>query len=269
MLIDSPYLVTPGKKFRIDDYKTDDTGPFKDREEAEGPTQKNLKKLSKLQEVLYAQAKYAVLIVLQSMDAGGKDGTIRHVFSGVNPQGCQVTSFKVPSTLERHHDFLWRHHNAAPPKAMIGIFNRSHYEAVLVERVHKIAPKDVWSKRYDHINAFERLLSDEGTLVLKFFLHISKDEQKERLQDRLDDPAKHWKFDPNDLHEREHWDEYQDAYQDAIGNCSTKWAPWYVVPGDRKWFRNWVISDTISRSMQKLDLEFPPAAEGLEKLKVK
>jgi PPK2 family polyphosphate:nucleotide phosphotransferase len=269
MLIDSPYLVPPGKKFRLDDCKTDDTGPFKDKEEAAGPTEKNLKKLAKLQEVLYAQSKYAVLIVLQSMDAGGKDGAIEHVFSGINPQGCQVTSFKVPSTLERHHDFLWRHHDAAPPKAMIGIFNRSHYEAVLVERVHKIVEKDVWSKRYDHINAFERLLSDEGTLVIKFFLHISKEEQKERLQARLDDPAKHWKFDPNDLRERERWDDYQEAYHDAIANCSTKWAPWYVVPADRKWFRNWVISDTIVRSMQKLDLHFPPAAEGLEKLKVR
>src|SRR4051794_139327 len=172
MPIDSPYVVPPGKKFDLSDVKTDDRGPFDDKDDAVEPTEKNLKKLDALQEVLYAQGKFAVLIVLQAMDAGGKDGAIEHVFSGVNPQGCSVTSFKVPSTLERAHDFLWRYHAAVPPRGMIGIFNRSHYESVLVERVHNLVPKDVWSRRYETINAFEKELAEEGVLVLKFFLHI-------------------------------------------------------------------------------------------------
>ena len=268
MLIDSPYLVTPGKKFKLADRPTDDTGPFKNKQDALGPTGENLEKLDKLQEVLYAQEKHAVLILFQAMDAGGKDGAIEHVFSGINPQGCSVTSFKAPGTLERAHDFLWRHHLAAPAKGMIGIHNRSHYEAVLVERVKDLVPKDVWSKRYDHVNGFEKELSDEGTLVLKFFLHISKEEQRERLQARIDNPDKHWKFDPRDLEERKRWDDYQAAYEDAVKKCSTEWAPWYVVPADRKWFRNWVLSDTIVRSLEKLELDYPPPAKGLEKIKV-
>lgn len=269
MPINSPYLVAPGKKFRLKDRKTDDTGDFKSKDDAADPTAKNLKKLDELQEVLYAQAKYSVLIVLQAMDAGGKDGAIEHVFSGVNPQGCSVTSFKAPSTLERSHDFLWRHHLAVPGKGMIGIFNRSHYEAVLVERVKGIVPEKVWSRRYDHINAFEGMLADEGVLILKFFLHISKDEQKERFQSRLDDAEKHWKFNPDDVEARAEWDEYQDAYEDAMRRCSTPAAPWFVVPSDRKWFRNWVLSDTIVRAMQKLNLKYPPPVPGLDKIKIK
>src|SRR6476659_10416888 len=187
------------------------------------------------------------------MDCGGKDGSIEHVFSSVNPQGCQVTSFKVPTPLELAHDYLWRIHQAVPPKGMIGIFNRSHYESVLVERVKNLVPKDVWSRRYRHINEFERLLADEGTTIIKFFLHISKDEQKRRMQARLDDKQKNWKFNVGDLKERALWDDYQEAYQDALRECSTDYAPWYVVPADKKWYRNWVISDTIVRTVQSLD----------------
>ncbi len=267
-MIDSPYLVQPGKKFKLSDIATDDSGDFKSKGDAAGATEKNLKKLDKLQQVLYAEAKHAVLIVFQAMDAGGKDGAIEHVFSPINPQGCGVTSFKVPTGLELAHDFLWRVHAAAPAKGMIGIFNRSHYESVLVERMHKITPESIWSARYDHINAFEKLLADEGTVILKFCLHISKEEQRKRMEARLADPAKNWKFNPKDLDDRAKWDEFQEAYQDALRKCSTRPAPWYVVPSDRKWFRNWVISDTIVRTLEKLDMKFPTAEPGVEKLKI-
>ena len=269
MLLDSPYLATPGKKFRISDAPTDATGHFKDKLEAAEEVRKNLKKLAAAQELLYAEAKHALLIVIQAMDTGGKDGAISHVFSGVNPQGCLVTSFKVPTELEKSHDFLWRIHAAVPRRGMIGIFNRSHYESVLVERVHDLVPKRVWRDRYDHINAFEKLLTDEGVTILKFFLHISKDEQKRRLQARLDNRDKHWKFSVNDLKERQFWDDYQKAYEEAIDRCSTKAAPWIVVPSDHKWFRNWVLSDTIARTLHKLHMEYPEAPKGLDKVVIK
>jgi PPK2 family polyphosphate:nucleotide phosphotransferase len=267
-MFDSPYLVQPGKKFKLADRKTNDTGPFKDKEEAEPVTRKTVAQLHEMQDELYAGAKHALLIVFQAMDAGGKDGAIDHIFSGVNPQGCMVSSFKRPTSEELSHDFLWRIHAAAPRKGMIGIFNRSHYESVLVERVRKLVPKDAWSDRYEHIRNFEKMLADEGTTILKFFLHISKDEQKERLESRLKDPSKNWKFDPGDLAERKLWDDYQEAYQDALRETSMKYAPWYVVPADRKWFRNWVISETIVQTMKDLDLKFPPPVEGLEKIVV-
>jgi PPK2 family polyphosphate:nucleotide phosphotransferase len=267
-VIDSPYRVKPGQKHNLSKVSTSDTGKFKDKEDAARPTEHNLKRLSKLQELLYAQNKHAVLIVLQAMDTGGKDGAISHVFSSVNPQGCTVTSFKQPTHLEARHDFLWRIHQAAPPKGMIEIFNRSHYESVLVERVHNLVPKSVWSRRYDRINEFEKMLADEGTLILKFFLHISKEEQKKRLEARLEDKKRHWKFDPNDVSERKKWDEYQEAYEDALRKCSTEDAPWYIVPADHKWFRNWVISDTIVRAMEQLKMEYPPAPKGLDKVRI-
>lgn len=261
MIVDSPYLATPGKKFDLNKAGTDDTGKFKDKSDGRDATAKNLEHLDELQEVLYAQAKHAVLIVLQAMDAGGKDGTIESIFSGVNPQGCTVTSFKAPSTLEFAHDYLWRIHNACPPHGMIGIFNRSHYESVGVERIKSIAPKNVWSKRFDHINEFERMLSDEGTTIIKFFLHISRDEQNQRMKSRLEDPKKRWKFNPSDVIDDKTWSAYMEAYSDAITNCSTKHAPWYVVPADTKWFRNWVVSDVIVRTMKKLDLKYPIVEE--------
>jgi PPK2 family polyphosphate:nucleotide phosphotransferase len=264
----SPFRVEPGKKVNLSHWPTDETSPFKDKDQAKPTIKKNLEWLIELQELLYASASHSVLIVLQAMDAGGKDGAIEHVFSGVNPQGCNVTSFKVPSHLEKSHDFLWRHHLACPAKGMMEIFNRSHYESVLVERVHKLVPKEVWTRRYDQINDFERMLTAENTLVLKFFLHISNAEQKKRLEARLEDKTKHWKFDPNDLTERKKWDEYTGAFEDALQNCSTEEAPWYVVPSDHKWFRNWVLSDTIVRAMEKLNLKYPPAAEGLDDIKI-
>ena len=268
MLTDSPYLVAPGKKFRLKDVDPDDAGKFKGKADAAAATEAHLEQLDPLQELLYAEAKHAVLVVFQAMDGGGKDGAIEHVFSGLNPQGCAVTSFKAPSTIERAHDYLWRVHAAAPAKGMIGIFNRSHYESVLVERVMGLAPKDVWSRRYDHINAFERMLADEGVTILKFFLHISKDEQRKRMDSRLQDPAKHWKFNAADLEHRARWDDYMEAYQDALRECSTDPAPWYVVPSNRKWFRNWVISDVLVRTLKGLRMEYPEPEPGLDKIVV-
>ena len=267
-MIDCPYLVKPGRKLKLADYSTDDTGDFKDKADAAGPTEKHLKKLVKLQNVLYAQGKHALLVVLQAMDGGGKDGAIKHVFSGVNPQGCNVTSFKEPTPFELAHDFLWRVHDAAPQRGMIGIFNRSHYESVLVERVKKLVPEKVWSRRYDHINNFERLLADENTVILKFFLHISWEEQKKRMEKRLTDPTKNWKFSPSDLKERKRWDDYMEAYEDALRNCSTDYAPWFIVPADHKWYRNYVVSDTIVRGLEELGLKYPPPLKNADKVKV-
>jgi PPK2 family polyphosphate:nucleotide phosphotransferase len=269
MIIESSYLARPGRKVHLKDVDTADTGRFKDKEDAQGPMQDSLARLAELQEILYAENRRALLIVLQGMDTGGKDGTIEHVFRGVNPQGCSVASFKRPSVEELAHDYLWRIHKHAPSRGMITIFNRSHYESVLVERVHSLVPKSVWSRRYDHINRFERMLSDEGTVILKFFLHISRQEQKERLEARLRDPSKNWKFDPRDLAERKLWNDYEAAYEEALRECSTEHAPWYIVPADRKWFRNWVISDIIVRTLQAMKLKYPPAPEGIEQTKVK
>ncbi|MCP4542242.1 MAG: polyphosphate kinase 2 family protein [Chloroflexi bacterium] len=213
--------------------------------------------LEELQELLYGEHKHKVLIVLQAMDTGGKDGTIRHVFDRVNPQGVRVAGFKKPTSEEMDHDYLWRVHKHTPGKGEIVIFNRSHYEDVLVVRVHNLVPEKVWSRRYDHINDFERLLADEGTTILKFFLRIDLDEQKERLQARLDEPHKHWKFDPGDLKERKLWSEYIKAYEDAISKTSTDWAPWYIVPANRKWYRNLVIGTIIVETLKGLDMQYP------------
>jgi PPK2 family polyphosphate:nucleotide phosphotransferase len=255
-MIDSPYLVKPGKGIKLRRLSTKNPKKY-DKDDTEIVTTKNLDKLRELQEILYAQAKHAVLIVLQAMDAGGKDSTSRSIFSGVNPQGCNVSSFKVPSEEELSHDYLWRIHHRCPRKGMIVIFNRSHYESVLVERVKNLVPKKVWSKRYDHINDFEQMLADEGTTIIKFFLNISQKEQGERMQSRLDDPTKRWKFNPADLVERRSWDQYMKAFQDALSKCSTRHAPWYVVPADNKWYRNLVVSEIIVRTLAKLDLKYP------------
>lgn len=268
------YRVHEGDAVDLKKWDTATYGPFvdphgePDKAAAEAATAKNLIELRKLQEVLYADGRHAVLVCFQAMDAGGKDGAIRSLFTGVNPQGCVVTSFKQPSTLERRHDFLWRHHLACPPKGMIGVHNRSHYEPVLVERVKGLVPKPVWSKRYGRIREFERLLTEDGTLVLKFFLHISKGEQKKRLEARLADPDKNWKFSSADLEERRYWGDYQRAFADAISQCATDYAPWYIVPSDYKWYRNWVVSDALVRALKGLKLRYPPAEQGIDKIKV-
>jgi PPK2 family polyphosphate:nucleotide phosphotransferase len=199
------------------------------------------------------------------MDAGGKDGTIRHVMSGLNPQGCRVSSFKVPTEEELAHDYLWRIHRAVPGKGEIGIFNRSHYGDVLVVRVHNLVPKRVWSKRYDQINAFENILAENGVTIVKFFLHISKDEQKQRLQERLDDSSKHWKVSAADFEERKYWDDYTEAYEDVLSRCSTPWAPWYVIPANRKWFRNLAVAGILVSTLEDMDMRFPKSKLDLSK----
>lgn len=214
-----------------------------------------------LQEALYAEGKHKLLIVLQGLDCAGKDGTIRRVFEGVNPQGVGVVSFKVPTEEELGHDYLWRVHRHAPRSGRIAIFNRSHYEDVLVVRVRKFVPRSVWSRRFEHIRGWEKLLADEGTTILKFFLHISRDEQKSRLQERLDHADKRWKFNRGDLQDRALWDEYERAYGDAIRRTSTDWAPWYVIPADRKWYRDLVISRIIVDALEQLGIETPPPSE--------
>jgi PPK2 family polyphosphate:nucleotide phosphotransferase len=200
------------------------------------------------------------------MDAGGKDGTIKHVMRGVNPQGCQVTSFKVPTKEELEHDFLWRVHKAVPRRGYIGIFNRSHYEDVLVVRVDNLAPEPVWQQRYEQINHFEKLLADTGTTILKFYLHISKDEQKERFEARLQDPHKNWKFSMEDVEKRQQWDDYTHAFEDALSRCSTPWAPWYVIPANHKWYRNLVISEIIVDTLTRLDMRYPPPLPNADQI---
>lgn len=218
-------------------------------------------KLIELQEVLWAEHQQKVLLVLQGMDTSGKDGTIRHVFEGVNPQGVRTVSFKKPSLEELDHDFLWRVHAKVPARGELVVFNRSHYEDVLVVRVHKLVEEKVWKKRYDHINDFEKMLTDTGTTIIKIFLHIDKDEQRERLQARLDDPDKRWKFNRGDLDERKLWNEYQEAYEDTIRETSTEHAPWYVVPANRKWYRNIAVTEILVHRMEQLKMKFPPAEE--------
>jgi PPK2 family polyphosphate:nucleotide phosphotransferase len=225
-------------------------------------------RISDLQRVLYADARFAVLIVLQGRDASGKDGTIRKVFSAVNPQGCTVASFKAPTELELHHDYLWRVHKEVPARGMIGIFNRSHYEDILVPRVHKLAPKKVWSARYEQINDFERMLTENDVVILKFLLHVSREEQGSRFEERLTDPKKNWKFRAGDLDDRSRWDEFTKAYQGILHHTSTKWAPWYVVPADDKDVRDWLVARTIADRLDKLDLRYPPATESLADHKI-
>jgi PPK2 family polyphosphate:nucleotide phosphotransferase len=256
-MVTSPYLIRPGSKVNLDKRSTDDTGPFDAKEACEAASADNLRRLTRLQEVLYAEGKRSVLVVLQAMDTGGKDGTIRHVFSGVNPAGCSVVSFKAPSSDELAHDYLWRVHRATPARGMITIFNRSHYESVLIERVHGLVPPSVWRRRYDHINDFERLLADEGTAIIKIFLHISKREQLKRLRARVENPEKDWKYDPGDMDERKRWNQYRAAYEEALSRCSTAHAPWYAIPADRKWFRNWAVGDVIVRTIRAMRPKYP------------
>jgi PPK2 family polyphosphate:nucleotide phosphotransferase len=252
------FLVPPNGRISLADYDPDYHGDYRTKGDTKAELKQSTKRLQELQEVLWAEDKHALLIVLQAMDAGGKDGTIKHVMRGVNPQGCQVTSFKVPTKRELAHDYLWRIHKAVPGRGYIGIFNRSHYEDVLVVRVHNLVPEAVWQTRYEQINHFEKLLADTGTTILKFFLYISREEQKERFEARLDDPSKNWKFSAGDVKERAYWDDYMLAYEEALSRCSTPWAPWYVIPANRKWYRNLAISQIIVETLEKLDMRFPP-----------
>lgn len=258
----------PGKKAKLDKRDPDEHFGLDDVSAADLRQDKNVLKISELADKLYADGRRSLLIILQGMDTSGKDGTIRHLLTGVNPQCCDVTSFKVPSSEELAHDFLWRVHQRVPARGRVGVFNRSHYEDVLVVRVHELVPEGVWRERFRLINDFERLLVSTGTVVLKFFLHISKDEQKLRLESRLKDPAKNWKMNLGDLKERERWDEYMQAYEEAITECSTEAAPWYVIPSNRKWIRNLAISQIVVDTLGELDLRYPKLDFDPKKVRV-
>jgi PPK2 family polyphosphate:nucleotide phosphotransferase len=278
--LSKPYRVTDGKKFRLKDVDPSDTGELssEDKPRAKEALQTGVEALATLQDILYAQDKWSVLLIFQAMDAAGKDGTIKHVMSGVNPQGCQVSSFKTPSSEELDHDYLWRSFRHLPERGRIGIFNRSYYEETLVVRVHpeylqsqKLPPrlitKNIWKERFEDIRAFERYLSRNGTIVRKFFLHVSKGEQKKRFLERLENPEKNWKFSSSDLAERGHWDDYQKAYEDTIRETATKESPWYVVPADNKWYTRVVVAAAVIDALASLDLHYPKVDEAqLERL---
>jgi len=263
------FQVEPGARIQLDKIDADFKPKGLDRDEAEERIRELTVELRDLQHLMYAEDQRSLLIVLQGRDAAGKDGTIRHVFGPMNPQGTRVTSFKVPSKEELAHDFLWRCHQAAPKRGTVGIFNRSHYEDVLVVRVHDLVPKKIWSKRFEHINAFERLLTDKGTVVLKFYLHIDRDEQLERFKKRMDNPKKNWKISDADYSERPYWDAYTEAFEDALSECSTDIAPWFVVPANRKWARNLVIAEIVADTMKGLNMRFPEPEVDIEEIRRK
>ena len=264
----APYCITDGSKFRLKDFDPGDTGGLKSKERAEGILQRGMELLSHLQEKLYAQDRWALLVILQAVDAAGKDSVIKHVMSGVNPQGCAVAAFKAPSPDELEHDYLWRTHYRVPERGRIGIFNRSYYEEVLVVRVHpkllkneklpeKLITKGTWEERFEDINAFERYLTRNGVVIRKFFLHVSKREQKKRFLERLEDPRKNWKFSMSDIEERSFWKDYHGAFEEMVQRTATKHAPWYVVPADNKWFTRLVVAGGIIDALWQLDLAFP------------
>ena len=256
------FIVEPKTKVKLSEYDPGNTLSFKSKKEAAEQMGENLQRLSELQYRMYAEGKQALLIVLQAMDAGGKDGTIRHVMGPWNPQSCRVASFKGPNDVELAHDFLWRIHHNTPRKGEIFIFNRSHYEDVLIVRVHNLVDRKVWSKRYDLINDFERLLTEANVHILKFFLHISKDEQKKRFLSRVNDSTKHWKIVEADLAERQHWDDYFKAYEDVLSKTSTEQAPWFIIPANHKWFRNLAVSEIIQEKLEAMNPQFPaPTAD--------
>jgi len=259
-------LVKPGCRVRLKQIDPAESGEYKTADDVAKPLQKLQDELGRLQFLLHADASRALLIVLQGMDTSGKDGTIRHVMSSISPLGVQVTPFKAPNDQEKAHDFLWRVHKAVPSQGYIGIFNRSHYEDVLIARVHDLVPRKVWKARFEQINQFEKMLVKNRVTVLKFFLHISKDEQKKRLEERLHDPTRFWKLSMSDIKERKYWSAYRQAYEEALTRCSTKWAPWYVVPADHKWFRNLAVAEVVVRTLQDMDMKFPPPSMDLSKV---
>lgn len=249
--------VEPGEKARLRDRNPRDKSLFGDEEQTKTDTAALAKEIDTLQDRLYAEGSRSLLVILQGTDTSGKDGTIRSVFNATGPLGVSVHAFGPPSKLELAHDYLWRVHAVCPRRGTIGIFNRSHYEDVLIGKVRKFAPEAVIEQRYEQINAFEKVLAENGTTILKFMLHISKDEQKERLQARLDDPTKNWKFNPGDLEDREHWDDYQEAYETMLHRCSTPWAPWHVIPADRKWVRNAAIANIVKATLEEMNPQYP------------
>jgi PPK2 family polyphosphate:nucleotide phosphotransferase len=252
------YRIQPRQKVDLSQWDPDDRSAFDgDKQAGEERLAELGQELDSLQDRLFAQRRHRLLVVLQAMDTGGKDGTIRKVFASVDPQGVRVVNFKAPTSTELEHDYLWRVHQQTPAKGEIVVFNRSHYEEVLIVRVRGLVPPAVWQKRYDHINAFEKLLTDEGATIVKFFLHISADEQKERLRERLADPSKHWKFNPGDLEERKLWPQYMQAYEAMLTRTSTTYAPWYLVPANRKWYRNLVVASVLAETLKGLELSYP------------
>ena len=257
-----------GKPVKLRDRDAGATPGCKEKAAAQAALAVEQERLVALQQMLYAQSKHAVLVVLQAMDTGGKDGTIRRVFGPLNPQGVQVASFKAPTAEELAHDFLWRIHAVTPRTGMIRVFNRSHYEDVLIARVHKLAPREILERRYRQINDFERHLTENGVTIIKCYLHISRDEQRERLQARIDTPDKHWKFNRQDLAERKRWNDYQRAYELALTRCNTRWAPWHVIPADHKWYRDLAVAAVVRSALEKLNLKFPKADPTLAGLRV-
>src|SRR5712691_2056556 len=271
-----PYCITKGEEFRLKDHDPADTNGLKDKRQAQGLLEDGIQLLSHMQEKLYAQDRWALLLIFQAMDAAGKDGAVKHVMSGVNPQGCQVFSFKSPSNEELNHDYLWRTHKCAPERGKIGIFNRSYYEEVLVVRVHPtflraqklpdtLVNKHIWDQRFEDINTFERYLTRNGVMVRKFFLHVSKKEQKRRFLERLEDPKKNWKFSIADVNERGFWKDYQEAYEEMIQNTAVKHAPWFVVPADNKWFSRLTVASAIIETLDELQLSFPDVDKAKKK----
>jgi PPK2 family polyphosphate:nucleotide phosphotransferase len=263
------FVVEPGTKVRLAKIDPAHTGKHESHKKAAPEIQKHVARMDQLQYLLYADGNQSMLVVLQALDAGGKDGVVRHLFSGMNPQGTSVCGFKQPSKAEAAHDFLWRAHQRTPGKGEVVIFNRSHYEDVLVVRVHKLVPKEVWSKRYELINDFEKMLSENGTRILKFYLHISPEAQLERFKQRLDDPARQWKISETDYSERELWSDYIGAFEDAIERTSTRHAPWYVIPSDHKWFRNLAISEIIADTLEDMNLKLPPTQVNIADIRRK
>ncbi len=262
------FRVEEGNTVRLDKIDAGFKNKY-DQTSAQVEIERYTKRLRELQYLLYAEGKRSLLIILQAMDAGGKDGTINHVFSSMNPQGARVYGFKVPSAEEASHDFLWRIHQAAPQRGQVAIFNRSHYEDVLVSRVHDLVPRKVWKKRFELINDFEKNLVESGTHILKFYLHISADEQLRRFKQRIDDPARHWKISESDYKEREHWDDYTKAFEDALGRCSTKHAPWFIIPANHKWFRNLAVSQIVVEALESLKMEFPASSVDIKEIREK
>ena len=263
------YRVKPGTNVVLPDIPSGETDSFDGKKaDAIERTTELSERLFDLQQILFADNSRKILVVLQGMDTSGKDGTIKHVFKMVNPLGVKVVNFKRPNDVESDHDYLWRVHHNTPGNGDLTIFNRSHYEDVLIVRVHDLVSRKVWKKRYAHIRHFEQMLADEGTVIRKFFLHISKDTQRERLQERLDNPTKHWKFEHGDLEERKYWDAYTEAYGDALTKTSTEAAPWYVIPSDHKWYRNLLISKILVETLEGLDLSYPEPVEGLDKITI-